>query len=443
MITKKVYLFFLSVFLLHGLVVAQDTLTLERAVEKTLQQNFSIQILQNTQEIARINNTWAHTGGIPLLRFTGSATHTFVSFFDDPAEDALETKNTTNADYTQQNLSTQIALQWTIFDGFSARIQKERLEQLEKLSGGNVQVLLETSVYATILAYYSVIVQKQKMQALSYIHGLSKDRYEYQKSLQELGVATTFEVLQAQNAWLQDSAQLVLQIANYRTAIRDLQYYMADTDDVSYVFPDSFEPQHIQFNKDELLRRISTHNAEVQNKYVQIAILEQEQKLARSRFFPTLSFQSGVGYTYNSMDYGIVDPVQTDQQRVFAGLSLQYDIYSGGVRKRASQIAEIQTYIKTLELQDMLLRMYHEVEQEYELYTSRKVFYAVSREQYAAATLQYDLAQERFSLGTISSFDFRTVQMQYLQAAVQIVEARYLNILSELTLFRLTGDIIK
>ena len=438
---KKIFLCCFSFLVLQGF--SQDSLTLEQAIKKTLEQNFSIQMVQNQHEIARIHNTWKNTGGIPLLRFTGTAAQNFITFADDPADDAVETGNTTNADYTQQNLSAQIALHWTIFDGFSARIQKEKLDYLEQLAEGNVYVLIETSLYATMLAYYNVIVQQQKLEVFSHILDLSRDRYQYQQSLQNVGVATTFEVLQARNAWLQDTAQFVQQQSLYNAAVRDLKYYMADTGDETYIFPDRFEPQNVSFNKNELKQRVSQHNIEVQNTYVQMAILEQEQKLVRSKYLPNLSFQTGAAYTYNSNDYGIVDPVQTQQQRVFANLSLQYDIYTGGARARASQISEIQIHTKKLELKDMLMRIYHELEREYEMYNSRKALYVLALQQERAAKLNYDLAHERFISGTISSLDFRTIQLQYLQSSVLLVEARYQNILSELNIFRLTGSIIK
>ena len=438
---KKILLLYILIGCSYG-VYAQDSLLLSNAIETSLQNNFSIQIAENNRHIAEINNTWANTGGIPMLRFTGTDNIASVNFTEEPAENSLETKNTTNADYTQQALSAQIALQWTIFDGFAARIQKEKLAYLEELSHGNVQTLVETTLYSTILAYYEVLLQKHTLSAISYIHALSKDRYEYQKSLQELGVATTFDVLQAENAWLQDTSQYVLQRSAYETAIRNLKFIMADSSDATYLFPDEFEPSSIQFSKEELRSKIK-NNQQIQNKYIQIASIEQDQKLAKSNLYPSLSLQTGASYNWNSTDYSIIDPIQGSNQRIFANLNLTYDIYTGGARKRAMQIADIQTHIAKLELQEMRFSLQNRIEQEYELYESRKILLSLAQQNVTAAQLNYELAKEHFELGSISSFDFRTIQIQYLHAVIQEIESRYLSIVSETTLFQLTGEIIQ
>src|SRR5690606_11108584 len=117
-------------------------------------------------------------------------------------------------------------------------------------------------------------------------------------------------------------------------AIRNLKFIMADSSDATYLFPDEFEPSSVQFSKEELRSKIK-NNQQIQNKHIQIASIEQDQKLAKSNLYPSLSLQTGASYNWNSTDYSIIHPIQGSNQRIFANLNLTYDIYTGGARKRA------------------------------------------------------------------------------------------------------------
>jgi outer membrane protein TolC len=91
----------------------------------------------------------------------------------------------------------------------------------------------------------------------------------------------------------------------------------------------------------------------------------------------------------------------------------------------------------------MIFELQNQIEQEYELYENNKVVYKLAQRNLETATLQFQLAKKRFETGSISSFDFRTIQNQYLRASIQLLEAKYNCIMSETAIFRLTGEIIK
>lgn len=438
---KKFGLFILSILILSQ-AWAQDSLTLNKAISNALENNFTIQISQNTQTISHINNNWGNTGALPMLSFTGASQNSQVDYTDEPAANALQTGNTQNADYTANALQGQVALNWVLFNGFSAIITKDKLAYFEQLSDGNVQMLVENTMYSTILAYYNVMLQKQKMRVLVITQALSKDRFDYQKSLQNLGVGTTFDVLQAQNAWLQDTAQYINQQANYNNAIRDLKYIMADSSNTQFVFPNSFEPNNSSFDVDDLLKKLQSQNQQIKNKYISLNILTKDYKLAQSKYSPTLSLNAGGQYNTNTIDYGVAD-ASGSNQTYFGNLQLQFDIYSGGMRKRAVKIAEINKHVGQLELREMLFSMQNQLLKEYDLFVTRKALYNLAQQAEKAAALNFTIAQERYKMGSISSFDYRSIQLQYSQTSIQKIESAYVNILSETTLLYLTGGIVK
>jgi outer membrane protein len=438
----KLYIL-LSIVLFAKISFAQDSLSLEKAIDLALQNNFGIQISKNSQTIAQINNTWQNTGAFPMLQFTANSANSAVYFDKEPAANAIQTMNTQNADYTQNVASAQIALQWVIFDGFSARITKEKLEYLEKIASGNVNVLVENTVYSTILAYYTVILQKQKLLFLRQSQELSRDRYMYQLSLQDLGVATTFEVLQAQNSWLQDTALVLQQEALYKSSVQDLKYIMADSTLTEYAFPTYFNANFLQISQDDLLKDIKTDNTQLKQKYLSLHMLYLDQKYVQANFYPTISLQAGASENWARTDYGVIDPITGSNQKYFGNLSFSYDIYSGGMKNRAKQISEVNAQIGQLEYRDLLFKTQNLAIKELDTYSSRKALYKLSVENEKASKLNFEIAQERFKNGSISSFDYRTIQIQYINASMQRLENLYLLIVSESNLLKLSGRIIK
>ena len=76
---------------------------------------------------------------------------------------------------------------WTLFNGFSVKANKDRLAQLEEQSAGNAAIVVENTLQAVILAYYNVQIQSDKLDLLYETLALSKDRYNYNKIKSELG----------------------------------------------------------------------------------------------------------------------------------------------------------------------------------------------------------------------------------------------------------------
>ncbi|HCA83650.1 MAG TPA: TolC family protein, partial [Flavobacteriales bacterium] len=78
----------------------------------------------------------------------------------------------------------------------------------------------------------------------------------------------------------------------------------------------------------------------------------------------------------------------------------------------------------------------------YETYVARQVIMNLSTESYRSAEFNLRLAQERFDQGTISSFNYRDVQLQFFNAAMQRLDAANTLLGSHTELLRLTGGII-
>jgi len=141
---------FLSLFYPGLPLHSQDPLSLSLALEKALKNNYGIILSTGDTEIAAINNSWGTAGRIPTVGFDASSSNSYD----------LSGNTLTN------RLSLGLGMNWVLFDGFRVSLTKEKLEELEKLSEGNLAVVVENTIENVILYYYNVLLQHERLKVL-------------------------------------------------------------------------------------------------------------------------------------------------------------------------------------------------------------------------------------------------------------------------------------
>ncbi|MEP2026107.1 TolC family protein, partial [Reichenbachiella sp.] len=220
----------LGVFI-GNVVRAQDELSLSQAIEQGLANNFSIQIEQNKQLQAANLNTWGQAGMFPNISLNASPS---ISYQD------LETDNPFRfgGANTSTDVSPTLQASWVLFDGLNVRMTKGKLALLEEQSSGNAQIIIENTVQAIILAYYTVLLEERRTEVFANTLNLSRDRYDYVKLKGDLGSAVTFDILRDKNAYLTDSSNYLTQLLNHKNAVRNLNLLLAQPVDKTYQFTD-------------------------------------------------------------------------------------------------------------------------------------------------------------------------------------------------------------
>jgi len=420
----------LLIFLLSGLLVkAQQTLTLTDAISKALENNYGIIITRGNQQIAEASNTWGAAGRYPYINLSLSDNNSYTI--------------NENANSSTIRLSADASVNWTLFDGFSVRINKTRLDELEELSKHNTAIMVEGTIQSVILAYYDVLLQKEKLKTVEEVLDLSEDRYRQMEDKKEYGAAVTYDVLQAQNAYLSDRGRFLLQEVAYKNSIRNLAYLMADTENVRYELTEKFEAIPVDYVFADLQAQMIENNKSLKNQYVNQRLLENAIAAAKSNYSPALDFRGGV--TGTSTRSGIEDQEAnwSNNANFYGNFILSWNLFSGGNRKRAVQIAEIDQELGLVELEDIQHDLTNRLANLYEFYLVQKELLSVARENLEAARLNLQISQEKFDVGAINSFNFRDVQTFYLNSAQAELEAVYSFIDAHTSLLRIAGVIIQ
>ena len=406
----------------------QKQLSLSLALEKALQNNYGIVISGSDTEIAKISNSWGQAGRYPTIGFDITSTNSYD--INDVANSAIN------------RLSSGIGMRWTLFNGFKVKFTKSKLDQLEELAKGRSSVVVENTIENVIIAYYQILLHEEKLSVLEKVMKLSFDRYNYEQQKHDLAVSVTYNVLQAKNLYLNDKALFINQEVVVRNSIRNLNFLMAETEDNLWTLTERFEPQLETYSLDDMRDKMLNNNTVLENQYLGLVLKQTELKVNWASFYPSLSLSTGVDNTYSRTNRADLDPSNYNSLNSYGNLALSYDLYSGGSRKRAIEIAKINEEIAEIELEEMKHSLTNQLVNIYDYYNVRIVLFEVAEESLEAAELNLQIADDKLKTGAINSFNYRDIQMAYLNTALRRLESIYNLIDSKTALTKLTGGFI-
>ncbi|MCB0806339.1 MAG: TolC family protein [Bacteroidales bacterium] len=413
----------------------QDSLSLGNALQIGLQNNFQVQIFEQEYEIAKLNNSWGTVGRFPSV----SLGATNINRYDDSP---LQTNPDERAEYTTHSISPYVNANWLLFSGFGVKMNKDKLELLESLSEGYSTLVVENTIQAIILGYYKVLLEQEKLEILHKVKALSGDRFRYEQARQDLGSSVTFDVLQAKNSFYSDSTNYLLQQLNVKNANLNLNLLLGEPVESQFFLTDSFQVKRPTYNYDTLYNSMMADNKNLRNQYVNQEILKKEIGIQKSNLYPVVSMNAGADYGERRLKYTDMDPINTNSFDYYANFTLSFNLFNGGNTRRAIKAAQISEQIGQLETRELEQTLGNYLLNQYDLYSIRKQLYEVAEVNIESAELNMQISTEKYRSGTINSFNFRDVQLIYLNAAFRRLEAIYDLIDTRTELLRLTGGII-
>jgi len=437
MVISKKYIYFctlIAVFIWiggSGPALGQEPLSFFNAISKTLENNYQIRIAQKDLEIAANNNTAGAAGMWPSITLSAAQNNRWT--------DQTKPQSSTTL---YNDISPSVNLNWILFGGFSVKINRSRLAELENLSEGMMSVVVENTLQAIILAYQKTLLEKERLQITREVMNLSLDQLRYAKTQRNTGNGTTFDLQQAKTAYLEDSSNYILQGINFRNAKRNLNLIMGESHTKQYTLTDSFQPIDQSFNLEELYNRLEASNQTLTNQYINQKLIKYDLQQSKSNLYPTFSLNAGSSYTYGSRKVDDLPNTNSDPLVVYGNFTLNFNLFNGGQVKRSIQNAKISLEQSKLETQEMENELKMQLVMLYDLYNVRKQLYNVALENEKVTRLNYDLAKDRYRLGTINSINFREVQLSFLNASLSKLQTIYDLMDSYTEIMRMTGSIL-
>lgn len=437
------------------------------AVKRGLANNFDAQIQSLEVDQAKLLNNWGQAGRLPTITFSGLSNNNVVE--RKPANPfAVAGKNVSN------NIPLQLDASWILFQGFAVRLNKARLEQIENQTAGNARFIVENTTQTIVLGYYNALLEKQRLEVRKKVMRFSKERYDFVRLKKQLGGAITFDVLQEQNNYLTDSANVLRQQLNYKNSVRNLNELLNEKLENQYNFSDSLYFESEDLDYEAMKQKMLSSNASLRNQFTFQELQRLATQSARSALYPSLNLNFGAtgsldrlnalfrpttGGTEEILTVGYLNGNTTDPvtNRVFAreyltqtgnsygayaNLSLRFTLFNGGQVRRAIENARIDEKIAQYGTDKLKLSLENDLLTNYDLFLLRKQLAQIAQTKLQAAELNLSLATERYKNGSFSAIDLRIVQENFQNSALENDTAIFDLLSVKIELVRMTGGLL-
>lgn len=433
---KRILVIILLLTISFSRVEAQENLTLSDALQVALKQNFDIQLTQKAAEISAVQNSWGEAGRYPTVTMN-------ITQGNNLSDQSKNPTSFIQALLMSNSIQGGANLNWTLFNGFRVKANKEKLEKLEAQSQGNAALVVQNTIQGVILSYYQAKLQAEKMVLLKDVLSLSREKWEYQQVKQDLGVAVTIDLLQYESAYYTDSTNLLIQELAYKNAIRNLNILMGVEETMSWNIIDKLEIEKPIYDYNDLKSKMLNNNQTIKNEIINMEILEKDITLAKSTMYPVLAFNAGA--QVNQSSYKIADYPRASGATLnyFANFTLNFTLYDGGKVRRGIEMLEIQNEVNEIEMEQLKNSLSSELLSQYDFYLTRIKIFELSKEAFRVARENFDIAKLKENSGLVNSFVLRDIEMSYLRAGLAMIESGYNLIESQTNISRLTGGFVE
>lgn len=432
--------FFLPIlFLLSVDSFAQKKLTLEEAIATALSNNFDIQLSRNDSIVAALNYGYKNAAFYPRLN-----ANTGVVFNNNDQKQKFSDGTVRERNGVKSNnLTANLALNWTLFDGLRMFATRDKVAELVKLGELGIKEQLINTVASVINTYYTIVKQKQQLRAIEEQMSISQERVKLAQYKLDIGVGAKPDVLQSKvdlNA--QKAAQLEQQ-----TLIRQLKDQLSqlmNTPDNNYDVSDS-----IPLNKGLVLTDIQTSldktnpTLQLAQKNIQIAGLTLKE--IKADRFPVVAFNAN--YNFNKLDNkAVVNPFQPLNSRNKGfnyGLTATIPIFNNYNVKRQIQQAERDIVFRKLSLDNQKSQISLAVLNAWNNYQWQKQALDLEEESIVLARENVDIVFQVYKLNSTTLIQLKEAQKSLQDAQTRLINARYNTKLAETELLRLKGELIK
>ena len=433
MITKHLYKALL--LLLVGFQMqAQEILKLEDAVKIALQNNYDIKIASNVVKIDETNVSKGNAGMLPVVGATITDTNGLQNVSQTRSDGTTSSLNNAKS----SSLNYGVNLGWTVFDGFKMFASLKQLKELQKLGEAQLKQTILTKIGDVTTTYFNLVQLQQQLMAMDTTLVISNQRLNLAKNRFSIGKASKLEVLNAQVDLNTDkTAQLKLQESYTNTKILLNQILARDTKldfkvDVSI-------PVNDQLKLNDLMDLAQKQNPQLEQQLINKRVSELQLKQIKAGRYPTVTLNTGYNLTDTHSMLGFT--TQSNSVGLNYGFNASLNIFNGFYQNRNEKIAKLQIDNAAIAIEQQNKALESQLNTAFQAYTTNLELTKLEKNNESIAKQNMDITFDKFRIGTITTLEFRTAQLNYINAKVRYTEAQFQAKLSEITLNELAGNL--
>lgn len=400
---------------------ASKTWTLQECLDYAYQNNIQVRQSRNNQLSGIEDTKQAKAALFPSL--VASTTQSYTNY---PSSEVTD-----NNSYTG---TYGITAGMTIFEGGKLRTEVKRQKVQNQMDALSVEESVNDIRIAIVQAYMQCLYAADAVRINRSTAEASKAQRDRAEEMLRTGSISRVDFAQLQSQYSSDEYQIVVAgstLDNYKLQLKQL-LELDIMEEMNPAVPGVKEENVLKAlpPKNEVYETALKVMPQIRRGELGIEAAKLEEKSARAGFFPSISLSASVGTGHMSNNDFESGSQIWNRFNENVGLTLNIPIFSNRKNRTAVNKAKIalnDSYLEWTSLQKELLR---NVESAYLDAVSAQAQYLSAREKEKYARESYELTSEQFRVGVKSTVELITAQNEYSAAQQQVLQAKYLTLLS-------------
>lgn len=400
---------------------ASKTWTLQECLDYAYQNNIQVRQSRNNQLSGIEDTKQAKAALFPSL--VASTTQSYTNY---PSSEVTD-----NNSYTG---TYGITAGMTIFEGGKLRTEVKRQKVQNQMDALSVEESVNDIRIAIVQAYMQCLYAADAVRINRSTAEASKAQRDRAEEMLRTGSISRVDFAQLQSQYSSDEYQIVVAgstLDNYKLQLKQL-LELDIMEEMNPAVPGVKEENVLKAlpPKNEVYETALKVMPQIRRGELGIEAAKLEEKSARAGFFPSISLSASVGTGHMSNNDFESGSQIWNRFNENIGLTLSIPIFSNRKNRTAvnkAKIAVDNSYLEWTSLQKELLR---DVESAYLDATSAQAQYLSAREKEKYARESYELTSEQFRVGVKNTVELITAQNEYSAAQQQVLQAKYLTLLS-------------
>ncbi|MEO6758459.1 MAG: TolC family protein, partial [Saprospiraceae bacterium] len=338
------------------------------------------------------------------------------------------------------NTNYGIGLNWTVFNGFKMFARYDQLKVLQTLGEENLRLAMQTKVADVANLYYDLVQQQLVLASYDTIMAISRSRTNIAQARFEIGKAARLEVLNAQVDYNTDTTNLIRQQALYHNTRIQLNEQLARDVQAEFRVVDTIEMDN-SLVLNELVTQAAAQNPALQIALIDQRIAELNLRQVRADRYPVIGLHAGYNFSNSRSALGFATSARG---RGFEyGVTASVNIFNGFNQRRLEKNAQVAINTTQLEYAKTNQNIQSQLATAYQSYVTNLALMQIEAQNQTLAARNLEITLDKFRLGSIATVEFRTAQVNYINATTRYTMAQYEAKLQEVFLKELTGNLGK
>ena len=428
----------MACLLLCGPAFAQEKVyTLQECLNEGLQNNYSLKIQRNNQQVSDNNATLGNAGFLPTAdlsgRYSGSSQDTETKLRD--TREIVKENGIFN-----QTIDAGVNLNFTIFEGFNVSTTYKKLKELQGQGELNTRIAVENLVAGITAEYYNYIQQQIRLKNFKYAVAISKERLRVVEQRYRIGNFSGLDYQQAKVDFNSDSSAFMKQQEALQSSAIALNELLARENlNVPIAVADTSIEVASELQFEHLMSSMMENNTSLLSARRDSRLAMLDYKLKVSQTYPYVRLNAGYGYTLNKYNKGA--NYHRGSLGADFGVTIGMNIFDGNNLRRERRNAKINIENARLEQTDMEQTLKSDLYNIWQAYRNNLQVLDLEKENLVTARLNYEIAMERYMLGDLSGIEMREAQKSLLDAEERLLSASYNTKLCEISLMLISGRV--